>query len=71
MNLEAIIEVLRWANGQGLTVQLVLRDGRGVVGVPTSVDLHPTAHEVFLRPEHNDETEIGISLGDITHAELV
>lgn len=71
MDIEAIVEVLRWANGQGMTVQLILEDGRGVVGVPTSVDLHPTAHEVFLRPEHNDETEIGISLSAISHAELV
>jgi hypothetical protein len=49
----------------------VLRDESEVHGVPTSVDLHPTAHEVFLRPEHNDDTEIGISLGDILSAELV
>ncbi len=71
MDLDAIVEVLRWANGQGVPVRLVLRDEREVVGVPTSVDLHVTAHEVFLRPEHHDETEIGISLGDITLAELV
>ncbi len=71
MDIDAIVEVLRWANGQGLPVRLVLRDEREVHGVPTSVDLHPTAHEVFLRPEHHDETEIGISLGDIRSAELV
>ncbi|MBP6444836.1 MAG: hypothetical protein KA267_12485 [Gemmatimonadales bacterium] len=71
MDIDAIIEVLRWANGQGLPVRLVLRDQGEVHGVPTSVDLHPTAHEVFLRPEHNDDTEIGISLGDILSAELV
>jgi hypothetical protein len=71
MELDAIVEVLRWANGQGLPVRLVLRDAREISGVPTSVDLHVTAHEVFIRPEHHDETEIGISLGDITFAELV
>ena len=71
MDIDGIIEVLRWANGQGLTVRLVLRDDSEVHGVPTSVDLHPTAHEVFLRPERNDDTEIGVSLGDIISAELV
>ncbi|MBK7596591.1 MAG: hypothetical protein IPJ11_15470 [Gemmatimonadetes bacterium] len=50
MNIDAIIEVLRWANGQGIPVRLVLRDQREVHGVPTSVDLHPTAHEVFPAP---------------------
>lgn len=71
MDIDGIIEVLRWANGQGFTVRLVLRDQSEVRGVPTTVDLHPTAHEVFLRPERNDDTEIGVSLGDILSAELV
>lgn len=70
MEIDAIVEVLRWANGQGVPVSLVLRDGSRVIGIPTSVDIHPTAHEVFLRPERNDETEIGVSFGDITSAEL-
>lgn len=70
MDIDAIVEVLRWANGQGLPVRLILRDESEVRGVPTTVDLHPTAHEVFLRPEHGDETEIGVSFGDITSAEL-
>ncbi len=70
MDIDAIVEVLRWANGQGLPVRLVLRDNSQVIGIPTSVDIHPTAHEVFLRPERNDETEIGVSFGDIASAEL-
>jgi hypothetical protein len=49
----------------------VLRDGSEVVGAPSSVDLHPTAHEVFLRPAGDDDTEIGISLAAIVAAELV
>ncbi|MDX2260563.1 MAG: hypothetical protein SFU84_02535 [Gemmatimonadales bacterium] len=71
MEIEAIVEVLRWANGQGLPVRVVLDDDRELRGVPTSVDLHITAHEVFLRPEHHDETEIAVSLGDIALAELI
>ena len=70
MKTDAIIEVLGYANGNLLPVRLVLRDGSEVTGVPSSVDLHPTAHEVFLRPAGDDDTEIGISLTAIVSAEL-
>ncbi len=66
-----IIEVLGYANGADLTVRLLLTDGTTVTGLPTSVDLHPTAHEVFLRPLGAEETEIAVSLGAIASAELV
>ncbi|MEO5798177.1 MAG: hypothetical protein ABIZ70_01685 [Gemmatimonadales bacterium] len=71
MTLDLIIETLRYANGQELPVRLVLQGGTEVHGVPTVVDLHITAHEVFLRPLHNDDTEIGVSLEAIQSAELV
>lgn len=71
MTLDVIIETLRYANGQELPVRLVLRDGAEVHGIPTVVDLHITAHEVFLRPVHDDDTEIGVSLEAIQSAELV
>lgn len=71
MQLDAIIEVLGFASGNELPVHLELRDGTEVVGVPSSVDLHPTAHEVFLTPSGDDETEIGISIAAITLAELL
>lgn len=71
MLLEAIIDTLRYANGQELAVRLVLQDGMEVHGVPTVVDLHITAHEVFLRPVHDGDTEIGVSLEAIRSAELV
>ena len=71
MELDAIIDILRYANGQELPVQLVLRDGREVHGVPSVVDLHVTAHEIFLRPVHDDGTEIGISIEAIESAELI
>ncbi len=70
MLLDAIIEVLSFASGNELAVRLELEDGSEVVGVPSSVDLHPTAHEVFLMPSGNDQTEIGISIHAITLAEL-
>lgn len=71
MQLEAIIEVLSFASGNERSVRLTLSDGSQVVGVPSSVDLHPTAHEIFLMPSGDDESEIGISLGSITRAELL
>jgi hypothetical protein len=71
MELDAIIDILRYANGQELPVRLTLQDGREVHGIPSVVDLHITAHEMFLSPVHEDGTEIGISLGAIASAELV
>ncbi|MEP6591443.1 MAG: hypothetical protein ABJC19_09695 [Gemmatimonadota bacterium] len=71
MLLDAIMDTLRYANGQELPVRLVLRDGREVHGIPAVVDTHITAHEVFLQPIHDDGTEIGISIEAIASAELV
>jgi hypothetical protein len=71
MTTESIIEVLGYANGNEREVRVRLRDGTEVTGTPTSVDLHPTANEVFLHPAGDDETEIGISLAAIVSAEMV
>ena len=71
MQLDTIIEVLTFANSNDRAVRLVLEDGREVLGVPSSVDLEPDAHEVFLKPSGDDETEIAVSLGAIAEAELV
>lgn len=71
MPYESIVEVLGFANGNGRAVRLIMDDGTEVFGVPSSVDLQEDAHEVFLRPAGDDETEIAISLGAITAAELV
>jgi hypothetical protein len=71
MDIDAIIEVLGFANGNNKAVRLMMDDGTEVLGVPSSVDLHPTAHEVFLRPSGEDETEIAVSIGAITEAELI
>ncbi len=68
---EAVIDILSFANGNDRAVRLHLEDGSELVGVPSSVDLHITAHEVFLKPAGNDETEIAVSLGAITSAELL
>ena len=71
MPYETIVEVLGFANGNSRAVRLIMDDGTEVLGVPSSVDLEEDAHEVFLRPAGDDETEIAISLGAITAAELV
>jgi hypothetical protein len=71
MQLEAIIEVLGFANGNNRAVRLVLEDGSEVMGVPSSVDLQVDAHEVFLKPAGDDETEIAVSIGAIASAELI
>jgi hypothetical protein len=71
MTTESIIEVLGYANGNEREVRVVLHDGTELTGIPTSVDLHPTANEVFLHPAGDDETEIGISLAAIVSAEMV
>ncbi len=71
MQLDAIIEILGFANGNDRAVRVMLEDGTEILGVPSSVDLHPAAHEVFLKPSGDDETEIAISLGAITAAELI
>lgn len=71
MEYDAIVEVLGFANGNNRAVRLIMDDGTEVLGVPSSVDLQEDAHEVFLKPAGDDETEIAISLGAITSAELV
>ena len=71
MTTDAIIEVLGYANGNDLAVRVLLRDGTEVVGTPTSIDLHPTANEIFLHPAGDADTEIGISLAAIVSAEMV
>ena len=71
MDTDAIIELLSYAHGQECSVRLVLTDGTEIVGVPESVDTHPTAYEAFIRPDGDDDTEIGISLTAIASAEMV
>ena len=71
MQIDEIIEILGFANGNNRAVRVTLEDGTEVVGVPASVELNLDAHEVFLKPSGDDQTEIGLSLGAITSAELL
>ena len=55
----------RYAGDHGQAVRVTTDGAAEVIGVPTSVDDHVTAHEVYLRPAGADDTEISISLGAI------
>lgn len=71
MELDAILEVLTYANSNEQSVRLTLRDGTEMVGVPSVVDTHPTAHEVYIAVGGDDDTEVGIAFEAIASAELV
>ena len=71
MTYEDIVSLLGYAGGHEQTVRISTTDHIEVIGIPTSVDTHVTAHEVYLRPAGNDDTEIAVSLGAIEAVELV
>ena len=68
---EDIVQLLGYAGGHEQAVRITTTDRTEVIGVPTSVDTHITAHEVYLRPAGSDDTEIAVSLGAIEAVELV
>jgi hypothetical protein len=70
MTYEDIVALLGYAGGHEQKVRITTTDQTEVVGIPMSVDTHVTAHEVYLRPEANEETEIAVSLAAIEAVEL-
>jgi hypothetical protein len=71
MTYEHIISLLGYAGGHEQVVRITTTDRSEVVGIPVSVDTHVTAHEVYLRPSGDGDTEIAISLAAIKDVELV
>jgi hypothetical protein len=71
MTYEEILALLRYAGDHERFVRIVTLNRTEVTGVPTSLDTHVAAHEVYLRPSATDDTEIALSLGDISAVELV
>ena len=71
MTYEQIVAVLGYAGSHELAVRIVTTTRQEVTGVPTSVDTHVTAHEVYLHPLGDDSTEISMSLGEIREVELI
>lgn len=71
MTYEQIVAALGYAGSQERAVRIVTTDRKEITGVPTSLDTHVTAHEVYLRPLGDDSTEISMSLGAIREVELI
>ena len=71
MTYEDIVALLGYAGGHEQVVRITTTARTEVVGIPMSVDTHVTAHEVYLRPMGDDETEIAVSLAAIEAVELV
>lgn len=71
MKYEEVVSMLGYAGDHDQAVRVTLAGPTEVVGVPTSVDTHVTAHEVYLRPLGIEDTEIAVSLGDIQQVELL
>ncbi len=71
MTYEDIVSLLGYAGGHEHIVRITTTDQTEIVGIPTSVDTHVTAHEVYLRPAGVDDTEIAVSLAAIEAVELV
>jgi hypothetical protein len=71
MTYEQIVAALGYAAANELGVRIRTTDRKELTGVPTSVDSHIAAHEVYLHPLGDDSTEIGLSLGEIAEVELL
>jgi hypothetical protein len=71
MQYDEMLALLAYAGDHERAVRVITNDAAEVVGVPTSVDDHITAHEVYLRPSGADDTEISISLGAIRTVQLL
>ena len=70
MTYESIVELLDYAGGHEHVVRITTTDDQEVVGIPTTVDTHPTALEVYLRLPGADETEVAVRLTQIRAVEI-
>ncbi len=71
MTYEEIVATLGYAGSHERKVRIVTEGRQEVIGIPTSVDTHITAYEVYLHPEGDASTEIAMSLGAIRDVELL
>jgi len=71
MQYQEILALLSYAGDHGQAVRVTTDGAAEVIGIPTSVDDHITAHEVYLRPAGADDTEIAISLSVIRDVQLL
>lgn len=70
MDYEEIVAVLGYASSHDLMVHITLLDGTILTGLPTSVDTHVTANEVYLRVGGLQEEEISLSLAQVAQVQL-
>ncbi len=71
MTYEEIVATLGFAGNNERMVRITTDSSQEVIGIPTSVDTHVTAHEVYLHPEGDESTEIAMSLNAIRAVELL
>ena len=71
MTYDDIIAVLGFAGGHDRRVKVLTRDRTEIIGIPTSIDTHLTAHEVYIRPDGVEDTEIAVSLAQIEAVDLI
>lgn len=71
MTYDQIVAVLGYAGSHERAVRIVTADRQEVRGIPTTVDSHVAAHEVYLHPLGDESIEIAMSLGSIREVELL
>ncbi len=71
MTYEQIVAVLGYAGSHERAVRILTATRQEITGIPTSIDTHITAHEVYLHPLGDETTEIAMSLGAIREVELM
>ncbi len=71
MDYDEILAVLRYAGDHEQSVRILTSSQVEITGVPTTLDTHVTAYEVYLRPDLADDTEIALSLSEIRAVALI
>ena len=71
MDYDEILAVLRYAGDHEQSVRILTSSQVEITGVPTTLDTHVTAYEVYLRPDLDEDTEIALSLSEIREVALI
>jgi hypothetical protein len=71
MDYDQMLAVLRYAGDHEVPVRIRTSSEVEITGIPTSLDTHVTAYEVYLRPDFADDTEIALALSEIRDVALV
>ena len=71
MTYEEIVATLAYAGDHEQPVRVRTAERQELVGVPTALDTHVTAHEVYLRLAGAEDTEVAVSLAAIAAVELL